>query len=69
MEMKDRRYSLFGANCLGSLHSEGKENGRDDHYERLHDIEIIHVDIVAQHIEVAGNVGRLVAPGELCSND
>ena len=64
----DTRYSLFGPDCLGSLHSKGKENCCNDHYERLHNIEVIHVDIVAEHIVIAGNVGGLVAPGELCSN-
>jgi hypothetical protein len=60
---------LFSANRLGQLHAKWKEYSGDNHDKGLNDIEVLHVDIVAQHVEIAGDVGRLITPSKLGSDN
>ena len=38
---------LLSANGLGHLHAQWEEYCGDNHDKRLHDVEVLHVDIVA----------------------
>jgi hypothetical protein len=60
---------LLRANCHSSLHTHGKEYGGKNDYKWLDNIELVHVNVVAKHVKIAGNVCTLIPPCQLGPNN
>ena len=54
---------------MGHGHAHGEKDGGDDDDERLHNVEVIHVHVVSKHVVITGNIGRLITPGQLRSDN
>ena len=60
---------LFGTDRLRYCHAYREKNRGYHHYQRLHNVKVVHMDIMPQHIVIRGDISRLITPCQLRSDN